>query len=117
MHGAVAAAALTWFSLSGLARVFGREARTAIALVSRVVPWRDHAGVATNALLAAWAAGGHPDAMKWMDDVGSQHGPEVLATGLGHRLVFAIESTGLLTGNSSQEVAASFLEAFFPNVR
>ena len=41
MHGAIAAVALTWCALEDLAGTLGVRTATTVALVSRVVPWRD----------------------------------------------------------------------------
>ena len=112
MHGAVAAVALTWGALEDLARVMGGRTATTIALVSRVVPWRDGPGSTTNAILYSWGVGGHPQAMRWANGIITDHG-DVLAQGLGERLVFAVESTALLSTRSFDQQAHDFLERFF----
>ncbi|HZB66688.1 MAG TPA: hypothetical protein VE503_04635 [Ornithinibacter sp.] len=116
MHGAVAAVALTWGALDDLARVLGVRTATTISLVSRVVPWRDRPGATTNAILASWGVGGHPQAMRWAKGIITDHG-DVLARGLAERLVFAVETAALLSRRSPEEQAEVFLERFFTGVR
>ena len=116
MHGAVAAVALTWGALDDLARVMGVRPATTIALVSRVVPWRDGPGATTNAILYSWGVGGHPQAMRWANGIITDHG-DVLARGLGERFVFAVESAALLSGRSFDQQAEHFLERFFTGTR
>ena len=116
MHGAVAAVALTWGALDDLARVMGVRPATTIALVSRVVPWRDGPGATTNAILYSWGVGGHPQAMRWANGIITDHG-DVLARGLGERFVFAVESAALLSSRSFDQQAEHFLERFFTGTR
>ncbi len=117
VHGAWAAGALTWCSLDVLADVMGVRPATTIALISRVVPWRDSAGVTINSLLAALGGGGHSDVFRRAQQVDELEGPGYLARGLGQRMIFATEAAGLLSSRSSSEVAAEFVEAFFTDVR
>ena len=116
MHGAVAAVALTWGAFDDLARLLGVSPATSIALVSRVIPWRDGPGGTTNAILYSWGVGGHPQAMRWASGIITDHG-DVLAQGLAERLVFAVESAALLSGRSIPQQADDFLHRFFASAR
>ena len=116
MHGAIAAVALTWCALEDLAGTLGVRTATTVALVSRVVPWRDRPGVTTNAILSSWGVGGHPQAMRWAQGIIRDHG-DLLARGLAERLVFAVQTSALLSSRSLEEHASDFLERFFSGVR
>ncbi|KGN39542.1 hypothetical protein [Knoellia subterranea] len=113
MHGLVAAVAMASCATVDLGSIMGCRPATGVALMSRVRPWRDKLGVATQAMLSAWLANNHRQAMLWADQQIEKGQAEQLAHALGERLVFAVESTALLGSLSSDEYVESFVTRFF----
>ncbi|WP_156971548.1 hypothetical protein [Knoellia flava] len=111
--GLVAAGVLNASACALLAEEMGRQGRTVVAVLSRVVPWRHEGGVAINAILSAYVAHNPRQALTWIEREVTEGRAEGLARGFGERLIFCVESAGLLGGRSSDEVVAAYLEAFF----
>lgn len=114
LHGVVGALALTTCALDDLTSVLGRPAATGVALLSRAIPWRsDSLGVNTQALLSSWVARSYRQAMGWADQEIARGNLNALGRGLGERLVFAVETTALLSRPTPDAHAESFVDRFF----
>ena len=113
MHGLAAATAVTACSLFELASLEQRRPATIVALMSRVVPWRDPVGVVVHAILSAWVHRNHAQALAWIQLELAEGRCSAVARALGERLVFCLESAGLLSGMSAEERALAFAGRFF----
>ena len=112
-RGAVAAAILCASSCELLAESLDRPPATAVALVSRVVPWRDAGGVTVNAVLSAYVNNNPTQALTWIEQLREEGLSEGLARGLGERLIYCVESAALLSSRPAEEFARTYVDRFF----
>ena len=117
MHGLAAATAVTACSLFELASLEQRRPATIVALMSRVVPWRDPVGVVVHAILSAWVHRNHAQALAWIQLELAEGRCSAVARALGERLVFVWSPLGCSPGCRPKSVRSHLPAASLPLLR
>jgi hypothetical protein len=113
LDGAVAATTLVTQACVLLAEALRCHPSTVVALVSRVVPWRDKCGAAINSILSAWVAHNDAQALVWCQWLVDDGYGAALARGLGERLLFLVESSAVMKAQEPWEEGGAFADVFF----